>query len=202
MWTTLVSDSIVEKTMQAFEKNAIHALVVATKEEAKRKVLELIPSGVEVFAMSSVTLQTIGITQEIDESGKYMSVRKKLMSMNRETQGKEMRQLGATPDWAIGSVQAVTEDGQVLIASQSGSQLPAYANGANHVIWVVGTQKIVKNIDEGIRRIYEHCLPLEGERAKKVYGRAGSSVNKILIVNKDHVPGRITLIFVKEVLGF
>lgn len=101
----------------------------------------------------------------------------------------------------MGSVHAVTQDGHILIASNSGSQLPAYAYSAAHVIWVVGTQKIVKNIEEGMKRIYEYCLPLEDARAQKAYG-VGSAVNKLLIVNVEKVPGRITIILVKEKLGF
>ena len=124
------------------------------------------------------------------------------MSMDRKTQGREMQKIGATPDWTIGSVHAVTEEGQVLIASNTGSQLPAYAYGSSHVIWVVGTQKIVKNIDQGIKRVYEHSLPLESERAKKAYGVPGSFVSKILIVNKEISPGRVVIIFINEKLGF
>ena len=122
--------------------------------------------------------------------------------MNRKNQGREMQKLGAAPEWAIGSVHAVTENGEVLIASASGSQLPAYAYGSSNVIFVVGAQKIVKNVDEGIKRIYEYCLPLESERARIAYGVPGSSVNKILIINKEFQEKRINLIFVNEVLGF
>ena len=145
-------------------------------------------------------MATISVDEEITKSGKYNSVRNKLMAMDRKTENRQMQQIGAAPEWAVGSVHAVTEEGQIMIASASGSQLPGYASGADHVIWIVGTQKIVKNIDDGFKRIYEHCLPLENERAKKVYGRP-SSVNKLLIIYKDPSP-RTSLIFVNEVLGF
>ena len=112
-----------------------------------------------------------------------------------------MQKLGAAPEWVVGSVHAVTEEGAVLIASASGSQLPAYAFGSSHVIWVVGAQKLVKNFDEGIKRLYEYSFPLEDERARKVYGM-GSGVNKILVINKEWMEGRITMIIVKEKLGF
>lgn len=121
--------------------------------------------------------------------------------MDRKTQGSLMQKMGAGPDWAIGSVHAVTEDGHVLIASATGSQLPAYAYGSSHVVWVVGAQKIVRDSDEGMRRIYEHCLPLEDARARKVYG-IGSGVNKVLTINKEVQAGRITMVIVKEKLGF
>jgi hypothetical protein len=120
--------------------------------------------------------------------------------MDRKTQGREMQKIGSAPEWAVGSVHAITEDGQVLIASASGSQLPGYAFGADHIIWIAGTQKLVKNLDEGNKRLYEYVLPLENIRAMKAYG-APSSVNKLLIINKDPAK-RISLILVNEVLGF
>jgi len=114
----------------------------------------------------------------------------------------QMQKLGAAPDWVIGSVHAVTQDGHVLIASNSASQLPAYAAGSNHVVWVVGAQKIVKNIEEGMKRIYEHSLALENKRVQKAYGMKESFVSKILIVNREARRGRTILILVNEVLGF
>ena len=138
--------------------------------EAKEKVLQIIPEGAEIMNMSSVTVDSIGLAKEINESGKYDSVRNKLVAMDRKTQGPQMQKLGAAPEWVVGSVHAVTEDGKVIVASASGSQLPAYAFGSSHVIWVVGSQKIVKDLDDGMKRVYEYVFPLENERAKKVYG--------------------------------
>src|SRR5437867_2618340 len=199
-WEKLPSDSEIEKTIESLKKNGIDALVVKDGEEAKQKVLEIMPKGAEVMNMTSATLDTISVTKEILE-GHFNPVRKKLLSMDKSTQGREMKKLGSAPEWAIGSVHAVTEDGKVMIASATGSQLSAYSSGASKIIWVVGTHKIVKDQEEGFKRIYEHSLPLEDARARKVYG-SGSAVSKILIVNKEVVPGRITLIFVKEKLGF
>lgn len=201
-WEKLADKETVEKTIASLNANNIAAYFAGTIEEAKKKVFELLPEKAEVMSMSSVTLDTVSISKEIQESEKYNSTRKKLLSMDRRTQGLEMQKLGAAPEWAAGSVHAVTEDGKVIIASQSGSQLPAYAFGSSHVIWVVGAQKIVKNIDEGMKRIYEYVLPLESERAKKAYGVPGSAVNKVLIINKEAQKGRITIIFVNQVLGF
>ena len=197
----LPSKSSVEKSMSSLKSNGIDAYFAHNAEEAKKKVIEIIPKGASVMTMTSVTLDSIGVTDEINNSGKYDSVRNKLMKIT-DKQNLEVQKLISSPGWVIGSVHAVTEDGKIMIASNTGSQLPAYAYGAGHVIWVVGTQKLVKNVDDGMKRIYEHSLPLESERAKKAYGVPGSSVNKILIVNKEVTPGRITLIFVNEVLGF
>ncbi len=201
-WDTLADDATIEKTIRALKQNGIDASVVATGAEAIKKVVSLIPDGAEVMTMSSVTLDTIGITKELNGSNRYKPVRDTLYAMNRETQRVAMLKLGAAPEWTVGSVHAVTQDGHILIASNTGSQLPAYAYSSAHVIWVVGTQKIVATTEEGMKRIYEYTLPLESERAKKAYGVAGSAVNKLLIINKEVVPGRLTIIFVKENLGY
>lgn len=202
-WNQLPSKETIDKTINALKKNGIDTQIVETSSEAKRIVLDLIPKGSEVMTMTSITLDAIGLSEEINKEGsKFKPVRDKLYAMNRATETQEMNRLGAAPEYAVGSVHAVTEDGHVLIASNTGSQLPAYGYGALKVVWVVGAQKIVKDTEEGLKRIYEHSLPLESERAKRAYGVPGSSVNKILIINKEVQSQRITLILVNEVLGF
>jgi len=121
--------------------------------------------------------------------------------MDQKTQKLEMNRLGAAMVYVIGSVHAVTQNGQVMIASASGSQLPAYAYAALNVIWIVGAQKIVANLDEGMKRIYEYVLPLEDARAMKAYNMH-SGVNKMLVINKEIFPGRIKMILIKEIVGF
>jgi len=197
----LASEESINKTKEALEKNGITVLVVESGAEAKEKALSLIPQGAEIMNMSSVTVDSIGLAKELNEPGKYNSVRGKFATMDKKTQGLEMQKLGAAPEYTVGSVHAVTEDGKVIVASATGSQLPSYAAGSPHVIWVVGSQKIVENFDQGILRIEEYVFPLENERALKAYGM-GSSINKILILNKEVVPGRITMIIVREKLGF
>lgn len=192
-WNRLASEQSVQNTVATLGRNGIEAVVVGSGKEAKETALGFIPEGSEVMTMSSVTLDTIGLAEEINKPGsKFKSVRARLA---------QMRQLGSVPEVAVGSVQAVTEEGQVLMASNSGSQLSAYAYGAEKVIWVVGAQKIVKNIDEGMKRIYEYVLPLEDARARRVYG-AGSNVSKLLVINKEVRLGRVRLILVRENLGF
>lgn len=197
----LADDATIAKTIEALGKRGIAAEVVANGAAAKERVLALIPKGAEVMNMSSVTLEMIGLDREINESGNYDSVKNKLNKMNRETQRSEMRKLGAAPDWAVGSVHAVTQDGELLIASNTGSQLGAYAYNSQHVIWVVGAQKIVKNLDEGMKRVYDYVLPKENDHMMKLYN-VGSNVSKLLILSKEIAPNRVTMIIVKEVLGF
>jgi hypothetical protein len=121
--------------------------------------------------------------------------------MDREMQGGEMRQLAAAPDWVVGSVHAVTEEGSLLVASASGSQLGPIVSGAGHVVFVIGGQKLVPDLNTGLRRIYEYCFPLEDARARQAYG-VPSGVNNLLVINNVVVPGRITAILANEPLGF
>ena len=121
--------------------------------------------------------------------------------MDKKTQALEMQKLGAAPEWTVGSVHAVTEDGKIIVASATGSQMSAYVFGSPHVIFAVGSQKIVKDLDEGMKRVEEYVLPLESERAMKAYGMP-SSINKVLIINKEVNTSRLTMFIIKEKLGF
>jgi len=198
-YAALASDEQVARAAKALEANNIYTIVVDTGEQAKAALWKLIPEGAEVFTATSRTLDTLDVPQEVNQ--RYDSVRAKLAKMNRETQNREMIKLGAVPQYIVGSVHAVTEDGKVVVASNTGSQLAPYAASAEHVIWVVGTQKIVPNLDEGLKRVREYTYPLEDERALQAYGM-NSFISKWLIVNREVIPGRTSMILVKEKLGF
>lgn len=196
------SKDSVNKAVESLTKNGMTAHVVSNNEEAKTLALSLIPKGSPVMTMTSETLRELGIEQVINEGKDYISLKTKLYSMDRATQSHEMQELGAAPEYAIGSVHAITEDGEVIIASNTGSQLPAYAYGAEHVIWIVGAQKIVGSLELGLKRLKDYVLPLESERARKAYGVPGSNISKMLIINREVNPGRVNIIIVNEVLGF
>ena len=199
-WDELADETSIKKTVDSLTAAGIDVLVVDNGAAAKAKVLEMLPKGAEVMNMSSVTLETLGLVKEINESGNYDSVKNKLKQMDRKTQGVVMQKLGAAPEWAVGSVHAVSLDGHILIASNTGSQLSANAYSSAHVIWVVGTQKIVADLEEARTRVYEYCLPTEDKHMRELYG-TGSNVSKLLQISREKVPHRLTLIFVKEKLG-
>ena len=198
-YADLASEEQIERTAKALAANGISAFIAANSEEVKAKLYEIIPPGAEVFTGTSRTLDTLGIPAEVDQ--RYNSVRARLATMDRQTQMREMVKLGAVPEYMLGSVHAVTEDGTVVVASNTGSQLAGYAASAAHVIWVVGAQKIVPNLDEAMTRIREYTYPLEDERALQAYGM-NSRNSKLLIVHNEVMPGRTTMILVKENLGF
>jgi LUD domain len=184
----------------ALEGNGIGCIVVDSAEDARMVVRSSLPMGAEVFNNTSRTLEAIGVAEDIESSGLYRPLRPRLYQMDREMQGREMRQLLASPDWVVGSVHALTEDGSLLIASATGSQLGPIAFGAGHVVLVVGAQKIVPDLETGLQRINEYCFPLEDRRARLAYG-VPSGVNNVLIINKAITPGRVTVILVNERQG-
>jgi L-lactate utilization protein LutC len=202
-YTSLASNEDLQTTIKNLETNGITSRVAENEKEAKEIIFSLIPKGAEVMTAASTTLMQMGVDKEINESGKYDSIKAKLAKLNRETDHLKMQKLGASPEYIIGSVHAVTTDGKVIVASNTGSQLPGYSYGSAHVVWVVSTKKIVKDLEDGIQRIKKHIVPLEDVRMKEQYGpQAGTNLRKLLIFNSEGTPGRITLIFVKEDLGF
>ena len=197
----LAEDLRVTRTAAALEANGISVVRAANAAEAKQVVLGLIPDGSQVHQGASQSLEAAGITDEIERSGRYEPLRPRIGSMDRETQGDDIRRVSSSPDVMLGSVHAVTETGSLVAASASGSQLGPYASGAGKVILVAGTQKIVSDVEEAFRRIDEYVFPLEDARAQAAYG-VNSGVNKVLIINKEWMPGRTTVVLVGEVLGF
>lgn len=197
----LASEKQIEKTAQALQAHGIRVVVVDTGEEARKYVLDLIPDGAEVFNSQSRTLELIGLAEQIQHATHFQSVRTRLQTLDRVTQRNEMRKLLASPDVLVGSVHAITEQGEIMLASATGSQLGPAAWGAGLVIWVVGTQKLVRTLSDGLRRIREYSLPLESERAQQAYGQT-SAINKLLIIDAEAYPGRITIVLVKQQLGF
>jgi hypothetical protein len=200
-WCTLADEAVVARTTAALEANSITVFRAAGAAEAKQLVLEMIPQGAQVHSASSRSLEITGIAAEIEGSGRYEALRPLLWSMDRETDYDEIRRLNTAPDVMLGSLHAVTANGSLVAASATGSQLGPYAVGAGKLILVVGTHKIVSDLDEALRRIDEYALPLEDKRAFESYG-THSAVNKLLIINREWIPGRITVIFVDEPLGF
>jgi L-lactate utilization protein LutC len=197
----LASDKRVAKAAKALEANGFKVVVVDKGEDAARLVLAAIPEGAEVLVALSETLNQIGVTKAIDESGRYDAIRPKAAKLDRKTQAREIRKLRGSPDYIVGSVHAITEGGELVIASGSGSQIGPEAYSARRVILVAGTQKIVRNVAEALRRIEDYSLPLENERMVKVYGYP-SLLAKILLIKREPNAERITIVLVKEKLGF
>lgn len=197
----LASTEQIERTAAALQANGFRTIVVENGAQARQVLDGLLPEGAEVFDAISQTLEAIGFTKELHAGDiPYNAVKPQLRKLDRNTQMREIRKMGAAPDYVVGSVHAITEDGTILVASGSGSQLAPYVYGASNVIFAVGAQKIVPDLETGLRRLYEYSYPLEDARMRPLNG-IGSHLAKILILNSER-PGRVTVILIKEKLGF
>ncbi len=168
---------------------------------ARTRIQDLIPEGASVFTGASETLRLSGIEADISTSGRYRAIRPRALAMDRVTEADDIRRLLASPDVVVGSVHAVTETGSLVAASGTGSQLPAYAGGAARRIWIVGAQKVVPDLPAALRRVEQHCLPLESARTQALYGQP-SAINHLLILNAELHPGRSTVLLLREAIGF
>jgi hypothetical protein len=199
-YTVLPDDQMIAATVVALEEHGFSVDIVDDLDAAREAVLARIPEGSTVMTNTSVTLEETGIAAAVDNGGPYESARNKMMALDFATQLQEIKAIAGQPDYALGSVHAITRDGALVIASASGSQLASYAWGAPNVIFVVGAQKLVPNLEAARERIIEHSLPLEDARAHAAYGQ-NSRVGKILEIHQED-PGRIHVVLIRQAIGF
>ncbi|MGP7999236.1 MAG: LUD domain-containing protein [Streptosporangiaceae bacterium] len=202
--TSFADPAPAERLERAAAALAAHGFIVEILDDAaaaRARIKDLIPEGASVFTGASETLRLSGIEDDISTSGRYDAVKTRGQALDRVKDLREIWRLMSTPDVIVGSVHAVTETGSLVIASASGSQLPGYAGGAAHAIWIVGAQKVVPDLPTALRRVEEHSLPLENARAQAAYGQP-SAINRLLILNAELEPGRGTVLLLREAIGF
>jgi acyl-CoA hydrolase len=195
----LPDEPTITATVSALESHGFTVEVVDDLAAARKAVLARIPHGARVWRNTSITVDEAGISAEIDSpNGPYESVRLQMSAQNFAS--RQMKELAAAPDYALGSVHAITADGELLIGSASGSQFATVAWGADHVVLVAGLQKVVPDLETARRRVREHSLPLENLRAQEAYGQ-DSRLNKTLEIYGE-MPGRIHLVLIRQVIGY
>ncbi|HET6596208.1 MAG TPA: lactate utilization protein [Anaerolineales bacterium] len=204
-YDTLPAPERVQRTVEAVNARGIHAELVETKEAALERVKALIPPGCVVMTGSSVTLQQIGFEDILIRGDHpWRNFKADLLAEKDPNKQSTMRRQGTLAEYYLGSVNALAETGELVFASGSGSQLPAYAYNSRNVIWVAGTQKITTTLDNALQRVREYVLPLEDERQKSLGNKAGSHINRVLIMEGEpaYLRRNLNLILVNQVLGF
>jgi acyl-CoA hydrolase len=200
-FTTLPGEQELAATVTALEEHGFSVEVAGDLDAARQAVLARIPHGSSVMTNTSVTLQEAGLTDAVNsDGGPWGSARNRMFALDFATQAQQMKAIGGQPDYALGSVHAITRDGVLMIASSSGSQLASYAWGAANVIFVAGAQKIVPDLAAARDRVYQHSLVLEDARAQAAYGQH-SVVGKLMEIHSE-LPGRIHIVLVRQVVGY
>lgn len=199
-YTVPASEETIQRVAAGLRERNIQAVIVDSGDDARQLVMERVPAGAEVHCGKSKTLQDAGIMDLIMDPNRYDALRPRYMKMDRQTQAREIRKLIAGPDYMLGSVAAVTEDGILVAASATASQLGPYAYTSGKVILIVGSQKIVPDLDTALRRIREYILPWEDAQVRPVVP-TGSFVGKILIIEQEWISGRVEVILVRKPIG-
>ena len=199
-FTTLPDEQELQATVVALEEHGFSVEVVDDLNAAREAVLARIPQRSSVMTNTSATLAETGIADAINDGGAYDSARNKMLALDFASQAQQMKGIGGQPDYALGSVHAITRDGTLVIASASGSQLASYAWGAANVIFVAGAHKLVPTLEAAHQRIYQHSLKLEDARAIAAYGQH-SFVGKIMEIHQE-LPGRIHIVLIRQQVGF
>ncbi len=194
------SETTLQQVADRIRERNIEVLIVNNGEEARQAVIERLPKGAQVHSGKSKTLQDSGIFDAIQDLNQYNALRHQVLKMDRKTQLQKIRKLLAAPDFMLGSVQAITEDGILVDVSATGSQIGPYANTAGKVILVVGGQKIVPNLETAFKRIREYVQPWEEAQVRKA-ANMGTFVGKILIIEHEWVNERMLVILVREPIG-
>lgn len=203
-WTTIPTDEVINKTAESLNANNMKTFIVDNKEQALKKLLELIPEGKDVNTGSSTSLKQIGFMDLLkSDTSKYNYVGKQVVAEDDAQKRADLRRKSIAVEYFVSSVNALTEKGQLIAVDATGSRIGTLPFAAEKVVIVVSANKIVKDLDTAFKRIKEYVFPLEDKRMKSEYGeQAGSSLNKWLIMEKEFMPDRTTVIIVKESLGF
>jgi L-lactate utilization protein LutC len=203
-YSKLASKNTVNNTITSLKEKNYAVTLVRTKAEALEKIKALIPAKAAVMSGASVTLEQIGFMDYMaSEKHDWIDLRGEIRSENDELKRHELRKQSVMSDYYLGSVHALTETGDMLIASNTGSQLPNIVSTSPNLIFVVSTKKIVPNVSEAMSRLEKHVIPLEDKHMMDLY-KVHTALNKIVIFKGDaaFLGRKIQIILVEEDLGF
>ena len=201
-YNTIPNDAALAETVQNMQGRAFDVSVVDTREQALDAIIKMIPQGATVMNGSSTTLQEIGFVDYLQKNEHdWQNMHTSLLAEKDPAKQRDLRRASVTADYFLGSVNAIAQTGELVAADATGSRISAYVFPARHVIIVSGTNKIVPTLADALARVRKHVYNLEDERAKKAYG-FGTSLGKLVIIEKEALPHRLTVILVKEKLGF
>lgn len=203
-YTKLASAEAVNTTTEALDKKGMEVFTVENKDQALEKIKTLIPAGASVMNGSSVTLEQIGFLKFL-KSGKHgwIDLNAKVNAENDKEKRAKLRKEAVTSDYYLGSVHALVQNGEFVVASNTGSQLPHIVFTSANLLFVVSTKKIVPSSEDAMKRLTEHVLPLENKHMMDLYNM-GTNLNKILFFKGEsaYLGRKIRFILVKENLGF
>ena len=199
--TRPADEAAILRTVAALQSRNVEAVVAEDGDDARQKLIAMIPDGAEVFKSTSETLDTIGYSDYFNQTDRYKNLNREMAAETDREQQRELRRLASVAEYYIGSVHAVAETGEVIVASGSGSQLGAYVYGAKQVVWVVGVQKICPNLTEAIAQVRGFSVERHHQWAEES-GRTAGPMGKLMIFENEQAPGRVRMVLIKEAVGW
>jgi L-lactate utilization protein LutB len=202
VWNKIPSQAVIERTKKEIENRGIRVIVAENGDNALSILREIIPEGSEVMNGSSTTLIEIGYDELISKNlSGWSLLHTSITAENDAAKRAALRRRSVAADYFISGANAISETGEIVACDASGSRVGAWPFAAGNLIIVAGINKIVPNLDDALKRVRHYAFPLENARAHKVYGTP-SVIGKCVILANERVPGRTTLILVKESLGY
>ena len=199
--TGLAGAAAIQRTVEGLKARNMEAMVVNSGAEALAKLKGLLPEGAEIYNNTSETLDSIGFSEFVHGNPRFRNLHDDMLAETNPDKQLDIRRRATLAEYFIGSVQAIAESGEVVVASGSGSQIAAYVYNAAHVIWVAGTQKICSSLEEAVARVRGYTVERHDEWLVE-QGRNPSPIGKLMICEREGVKGRITVILIKESLGW
>lgn len=202
--------SINEEIIKNFKIRGIEASVFDTLEEAKGKILELIPVECKVGIGNSSTLKSMDISRELRDRGNI--VYDKTLANNKE-ESIEIKKKSLLTDWYISGTNAITKEGHIVNVDHSGNRVAAMIYGPDNVIIVVGKNKICETLDIAKQRVRNTSAILNAKRSgfnppcleleKCIDCKSDQRVCfNFVIIEGQYEKDRMKLFIVDEDLGF
>ena len=198
---------LADKIIKGLESRNMTGYYAATREEALAKALEIIPEGSTIGMGGSVSAAEIGLVDAV-KNGNYNFIDRSQYADQREAYLKT-----CDADFFLASVNAMTEDGVLINIDGNSNRVSAIAHGPKHVLFIVGINKVCKDVDSAMKRARNVAAPINAQRfgLSTPCAQTGSCFNckspdticcQFLITRYSRHPGRIHVILVNDNLGF
>ena len=197
----LADETAIERAVESLTARNMEAIVVENRDKALEALKELVPPGSEVYSSTSETLDAIGFTEFLHGNPSYNNLHDQIDVEPDPAKQREMRRLASVAEYYVGSVQAITETGEILVASASGSQISAYAYAAKHLVLVAGTNKLCPTLSDAIDWVRGYALE-KHDQWLAGRGVGPMPIGKLLIMEKESTVGRVRVVLIKEELGW
>jgi L-lactate utilization protein LutB len=201
-WSRIPPADMVDRTAEAIRKRAMKVLIAGNGDEALAFIRNMIPPGAEVMSGSSTTLIEIGFEDLVAEGTMgWKSLREEIFAENDEVKRAGLRRRSVLSEYFLSSANAIAGTGEIVACDASGSRVGAWPFAAGHLILVVGINKIVPTLQDALDRVRQYAYPLENARSMRAYGTP-SMIGKCVILAGERNPDRVTVILVREALGY